>query len=603
VVPQERAFLQAIRETGDDDLPRLVYADWLEENSSSAAQRARAEFIRVQCRLAHLEPRDPTYPELHCRQLALLAEHERDWLGEWADRLVRWEFDRGLLSGITVEPGPFALAGPLFAEHPVDRVAFVNGWGESLGPPAIRDVLSRKHISQVRAIETAGCRPGEAMAAMFGGEIATSVWLQELAQARQVVRLDELSLFGGTRAGRDSIDPQALGAFCSAEHLKTLARLDLSDLYQTEWHTEWAGFLRILASAAFASNLRTLRLNRCMLADDAAAVLANTPAFAQLEELDLGGCDFIRAGGTRAILDSPFLTHLRDVVLPYGADLRVLATCLRLAKRRSLGLEGSASGRGSRGRNGEMLPVGREVASEEWEPFFTSPHLGPERLSVTAAVPVPTAAVQALVRAPWVKGLEVLHLFFDRLDTSPFEEFLTDQGGLTRLRSFALPPSGAFLDILIDWPGLAGLTEFSFAHSYEDSVEPLFRCPYLSAALDRLEVSATCRTRGEVQALAECKSLAGLRHLGFGYNSLNGPKMAALAASPWLRHLESLHLGSESDHGRTDTGTVVDAFRILARPDTFPRLRDVVVGSETEDKSLELLRQRFGPRLRVWHDY
>jgi hypothetical protein len=105
-----------------------------------------------------------------------------------------------------------------------------------------------------------------------------------------------------------------------------------------------------------------------------------------------------------------------------------------------------------------------------------------------------------------------------------------------------------------------------------------------------------------VQALAECQGLAGLRHLGFAYNSLNGPKMAALTASPWLRHLESLHMGSESDYTREDEGTVVDAFRILARPETFPRLRDVVVGSETEEESLELLRRRFGPRLRVWED-
>jgi uncharacterized protein (TIGR02996 family) len=32
---QEKAFLQAIIENPDDDAPRLIYADWLDENGQS----------------------------------------------------------------------------------------------------------------------------------------------------------------------------------------------------------------------------------------------------------------------------------------------------------------------------------------------------------------------------------------------------------------------------------------------------------------------------------------------------------------------------------------------------------------------------------------
>lgn len=42
------AFLAAIIERPDDDLPRLIAADWLDENG----QPDRAEFIRLQCELA-----------------------------------------------------------------------------------------------------------------------------------------------------------------------------------------------------------------------------------------------------------------------------------------------------------------------------------------------------------------------------------------------------------------------------------------------------------------------------------------------------------------------------------------------------------------------
>lgn len=34
----------------DDTLPRLAYADWLEENSDDAGDLCHAELIRVQCR-------------------------------------------------------------------------------------------------------------------------------------------------------------------------------------------------------------------------------------------------------------------------------------------------------------------------------------------------------------------------------------------------------------------------------------------------------------------------------------------------------------------------------------------------------------------------
>ncbi len=43
------ALLKAILAAPDDDLPRLVFADWLEENGTSDADAARAEFIRLGC--------------------------------------------------------------------------------------------------------------------------------------------------------------------------------------------------------------------------------------------------------------------------------------------------------------------------------------------------------------------------------------------------------------------------------------------------------------------------------------------------------------------------------------------------------------------------
>lgn len=50
MTPDERPFIEAILCDPAADLPRLVYADWLEERDSD-----RAEFVRVQCRIAELQ--------------------------------------------------------------------------------------------------------------------------------------------------------------------------------------------------------------------------------------------------------------------------------------------------------------------------------------------------------------------------------------------------------------------------------------------------------------------------------------------------------------------------------------------------------------------
>jgi uncharacterized protein (TIGR02996 family) len=89
----DEAFLEAIREQPDDDAPRLIYADWLEEHS----QPQRAEFLRVQCELGRQTEGSPRWVELSVREESLRTVHEREWLGPAAALLDSWEFHRGCL--------------------------------------------------------------------------------------------------------------------------------------------------------------------------------------------------------------------------------------------------------------------------------------------------------------------------------------------------------------------------------------------------------------------------------------------------------------------------------------------------------------------------
>src|SRR5262245_38548906 len=101
-------LLAAIAEQPDDDLARLVYADWLDDNG----QPDRAHFVRLQMDAEKQPPRSPRAGELTAEAENVLAGHERHWLGEeWAELLIGWSFRRGLLDSVTLSPELFLTRG------------------------------------------------------------------------------------------------------------------------------------------------------------------------------------------------------------------------------------------------------------------------------------------------------------------------------------------------------------------------------------------------------------------------------------------------------------------------------------------------------------
>jgi uncharacterized protein (TIGR02996 family) len=91
------AFLQAILDNPDDDAPRLIYADWIEEHGDP-----RGEFMRIQCQLAAMSAEDPRRRRLERHEHDLLACHQDRWLGELRPLLSAWTFHRGFLNVISV---------------------------------------------------------------------------------------------------------------------------------------------------------------------------------------------------------------------------------------------------------------------------------------------------------------------------------------------------------------------------------------------------------------------------------------------------------------------------------------------------------------------
>src|SRR5438552_3681095 len=73
--PEAVALYRAILAHPDEDTPRLVYADWLDEHDDLD----RAEFIRVQCRLARMNEWDDGYTADCLRAERLRHEHWAEW--------------------------------------------------------------------------------------------------------------------------------------------------------------------------------------------------------------------------------------------------------------------------------------------------------------------------------------------------------------------------------------------------------------------------------------------------------------------------------------------------------------------------------------------
>src|SRR5262249_1602998 len=86
----------------DDDTPRLVYADYLDERGD-----LRGEFIRTQIALARLPDDDPRRPELEARERGLLGEHGEEWARPLRPWVTGWTFCRGFIEMVTVAPDAY----------------------------------------------------------------------------------------------------------------------------------------------------------------------------------------------------------------------------------------------------------------------------------------------------------------------------------------------------------------------------------------------------------------------------------------------------------------------------------------------------------------
>ena len=102
----EIAFIEEIRQAPDDITPRLIYADFLEDDGNP-----RGEFIRVQCELSQTSAGDSSRPALFDRERELLQEFGERWLAPvralGVENVSHASFRCGLLERVRISADKF----------------------------------------------------------------------------------------------------------------------------------------------------------------------------------------------------------------------------------------------------------------------------------------------------------------------------------------------------------------------------------------------------------------------------------------------------------------------------------------------------------------
>jgi uncharacterized protein (TIGR02996 family) len=146
------ALFRAIREHPEEDTPRLVYADWLQESG----QPERAEFIRLQCEAWALCPAYPTLAAARTRASDLLKAFGDRWYEElpalpgveWGSLFVRGFVDTVRTSWIEDLPRTLDLA---FAATPLRHVSV-----EGLRHGQLRQLLDSPYLARLKSLDLPG---------------------------------------------------------------------------------------------------------------------------------------------------------------------------------------------------------------------------------------------------------------------------------------------------------------------------------------------------------------------------------------------------------------------------------------------------------------
>jgi uncharacterized protein (TIGR02996 family) len=532
------ALYRAILAHPGDDTPRLVYADWLQEND----RPEEAEFIRLGCRLEAEPPEHPDYVEWQARH----------------DELSLW----------------------LGAHCPVRRPKLTGGLFMSGGESWWH--VSRRGFPRYLEFEgndRPGSRPIRALAAALEKAFAVlpTRWLvvrwvtvSQLAELLRQPVIEQLDTLTVQLRLDDEPRDDAARLIASSPNLRNLrgaclafdvgeagaAALARSEhLGRLEWlklggGSFTAAALRSLASSLWFRNLRSLALND--LAGHPAEEVFRAESFPELHSLELTG-DALAPGGWRRLAESKAFPRLASLTLGRGAfdqggvDALARPTGFRLA-RLDLGWNG-----------------------------------------------IGNAGAAALASAPWLDSLHWLSLRGNLLGPAGVRA-IAGSGRLTGLRHLDLAYNvigAAGLRAIARNPALRGLVNLDLGSRPAENA--FLREEHFRECLARLDMprlrylSLRGRTvSGRAARLLADERFGSLTRLILSGCGITDAAASVLLSSPALQNLTELGLADNR---------LKDGVAALADPRTLPRLASYELGGNHIPEALAKKLRRPGVKL------
>jgi uncharacterized protein (TIGR02996 family) len=336
----QAALLAGIWEQPHDDVIRLVYADWLEEND----QPERAEFIRLQCELARLDEWDDAerIAALKLREQELLASYERKWRVGWEKKYHRWPFRRGF-----VYPRHSILGGEKFLKLPPTALNAAPQWAGKIEKFArlFDQVFSSPLLLRFDDLEIQTAKTPIPFAKFAENELLRNLSALDVDEYTTVAHREDVASLTAFLNGTTTI---SLTRFDCYAHLgaESFAALVASRTAKQLTHLRLGGWrLDAVTGAPFArenfphlrslrvesqrvvqllvstpdTQLRKLDLKWCGLTDGDFEQLAAWPGLANIQWLDVD-FNMCREAGYRALLNSPHASGLKH----FAADVYYL---------------------------------------------------------------------------------------------------------------------------------------------------------------------------------------------------------------------------------------------------------------------------------------
>jgi uncharacterized protein (TIGR02996 family) len=447
-------FLETILAAPDDDAPRLVFSDWLEDHGDLA----RAEFIRVQCELVRLSPRERRHCELAWRAETLLVENRARWVAELPglDGVEWLEFERGFVSTVRV---------------PDLRVLFRHDKVIAAAAPVFRVELARLDETKTPRPENAvlwlrilrlsdrgdSFQTRESTASLLDGVTELEVvHLREYHDTRWLTSQSDLPLLQQIRFQGSHTAGQAIAAWVIDNPSIQPTRLELG----TRFVDYNSGYFEdptigpegavVLAQAANLANLEGLNLNRQRIGREGFQAIVSSSTLGRLRELELRAAQTTDVTALESTRGGPLVRLDLSLNAIGERGARSLGKSHRLAQLERLDLDTC-----------EINPAGVEALTRAkfWQTLrmldLSRNPLGVAGAKVLADAPEPANlhtltlvdcdldadAARVLASIPWLRNLLALDLSRNALEAGGLAHLGRLAGG--SLRQLTLARTGA----------------------------------------------------------------------------------------------------------------------------------------------------------------